>query len=51
METELKTCDECGYEVEQIWSFGAGERCYDCHLDARSDAEERWREREWLDQF
>ena len=51
METRLKTCDECGDHVEQLLTLGRKECCYDCHLNARSDAEEQARDREWLDQF
>lgn len=51
VETDLRTCDECGDAVAALFSLGRAERCYDCHLDARDRQAEQAAERDWLDQF
>ena len=36
VQSDLRTCDECGDVVDTLFSLGRAERCYDCHMDARS---------------
>ena len=35
VETDLRTCDECGDAVAMLFSLGREKRCFDCHMDAR----------------